>query len=186
MGSLGSYLKGERELRELSVAEVAQATRIPVRVLRYLEEDEWDRLPADVFVRGYLRAYARVLGADETELLSRFEGRDEPEDLSTTLPAVYAPESGRRFGIAIALVILLILFTLALSIVLRPRHRDTPVELSRNGMSEPTRHAVSVGGPGEGTGHATYEAYDVAHVAYNVAHFAHPRARSAQRRLRRS
>ena len=45
-------------------------------------------------------------------------------------PAVYAPEPGRRFGIAIALFILLILFTLALSIVLRPRHRDAPVELS--------------------------------------------------------
>ncbi|MDD9939477.1 MAG: helix-turn-helix domain-containing protein [Myxococcales bacterium] len=130
MGSLGSYLKAERELRELSVAEVAQATRIPVRVLRHLEADDWDRLPADVFVRGYLRAYARVLGTDETELLSRFEGRGQVEDLSAALPAVYAPEPGRRFGIAIALVILLILFTLALSIVLRPRHRDTPVELS--------------------------------------------------------
>ena len=132
MGSLGSYLKAERELRELSVAEVAQATRIPVRVLQQLESDEWEKLPADVFVRGYLRAYARVLGADDTELLSRFEGRGQVEDLSAALPAVYAPESGRRFGIAIALVILLILFTLALSIVLKPRGDDMPQELSGN------------------------------------------------------
>jgi hypothetical protein len=37
---------------------------------------------------------------------------------------------GRRFGVAIALVVLLILFTLALSIVLKPRGRDMPPELS--------------------------------------------------------
>jgi len=131
MGSLGSYLKKEREVRELSVAEIAQTTRIPVRLLRHLENDDFDELPADVFVRGYLRAYARALGIPDQELLSRLEPTEEPEELPATLPAVYANESGRRFGIAIALVILLILFTLALSIVLRPRHRDAPVELSQ-------------------------------------------------------
>lgn len=130
MGSLGSYLRTEREQRGLSVAEVAQSTRIPVRVLHQLEGDRRQELPADVFVRGYLRAYARVLGVGDSDLLSRYRGRDARDDTPTPLPAVYSAEPGRRFGIAIALVILLILFTLALSIVLRPRHRDTPVELS--------------------------------------------------------
>lgn len=135
MGSLGSYLRKERELRHLSVAEVAQATRIPVRLLRHLENDDVEELPADVFVRGYLRAYARVLGIPADELLSRLAAPEVPADAAAQLPsAAYAPESGRRFGIAIALVILLILFTLALSIVLRPRHRDAPVELSQWSM----------------------------------------------------
>lgn len=143
MASLGSYLRAEREIRELSVAEIAQTTRIPVRVLLHLEGDEREHLPADVFVRGYLSAYARALGVSDDELLSRFQGEDAGDDLATPLPAVYAPESGRRFGIAIALVILLILFTLALSIVLRPRRRDTPVQLStltRSGELLPTSH----------------------------------------------
>lgn len=130
MASLGSYLRTERELRELSVAEIAQTTRIPVRVLLNLEGDAHDDLPADVFVRGYLRAYARALGVPEEELLCRYQGGDSREETPTPLPAVYAPESGRRFGIAIALVILLILFTLALSIVLRPRRRDNRIQLS--------------------------------------------------------
>jgi cytoskeletal protein RodZ len=129
MSSLGSYLKKEREQRQVSAAELAQTTRIPVRILRQLEDDEFDRLPADVFVRGFLRSYARALGLDEEHVLARYVGRKTPEP-PPALPAVYAPESGRRFGIAIALFILLILFTLALSIVLRPRHRDAPVELS--------------------------------------------------------
>jgi cytoskeletal protein RodZ len=130
MGSLGSYLRRERELKQISVAELAQTTRIPVRLLHQIENDDNDALPADVFVRGFLRSYARALGIDEDQVLARFRGRQTPEP-PPALPAVYTPESGRRFGIAIALFILLILFTLALSIVLRPRHRDTPLELSR-------------------------------------------------------
>jgi cytoskeletal protein RodZ len=128
-GSLGSYLKQERELRQVSIAELARTTRIPGRILEQLESDQQAELPADVFVRGFLRSYARALDLDEEHVLARYQGRQVPEP-PPALPAVYAPESGRRFGIAIALFILLILFTLALSIVLRPRHRDTPLELS--------------------------------------------------------
>ncbi len=129
MGSLGSYLKRERELRQMSIAELAQITRIPARVLQHLENDAHSELPADVFVRGFLRSYANALGLDDESVLARYRGRESQEP-PPSLPAVYAPEPGRRFGIAIALVILLILFTLALSIVLRPRHRDAPLELS--------------------------------------------------------
>lgn len=130
MESLGKYLKKERELRQISVAEVAQTTRIPARIIEQLEGDDAVALPADVFVRGYLRAYARAVSLDEGDVLSRHQSKPEPE-APPPLPALYAPEPGRRFGIAIALVILLILFTLALSIVLRPRHRDAPIELSQ-------------------------------------------------------
>jgi cytoskeletal protein RodZ len=129
MESLGTYLKKERELRQISLAEVAQTTRIPSRIIAQLENDEMDSLPADIFVRGYLRAYARAVSLDEGDVLARHQRKPEPER-PPALPAMYAPEPGRRFGIALALVILLILFTLALSIVLRPRHRDAPIELS--------------------------------------------------------
>ena len=115
----------------MSIAEMAQATRVPARILRLLEGVAAEGLPADVFVRGYIKAYARCLALDEARLLDRYRRGEASEQTPTPLPAVYAPESGRRFGIAIALVILLILFTLALSIVLRPRQRDVPMELSQ-------------------------------------------------------
>jgi cytoskeletal protein RodZ len=143
MESLGKYLKKERELRQISVAEVAQSTRIPVRIIEQLEGDDVAALPADVFVRGYLRAYARAVSLDEGDVLAQHQSKPEPE-APPPLPALYTPEPGRRFGVAIALVILLILFTLALSIVLRPRHRDTPVELShREQGSIPCLHVAS-------------------------------------------
>ena len=103
MSSLGSYLKREREQRQISVAELAQTTRIPVRILHQLETDEIGSLPADVFVRGFLRAYARALDMDEEHVLARYAGRQTPEPPPALPAAAYAPESGRRFGIAIAL-----------------------------------------------------------------------------------
>lgn len=146
MSSLGSYLKQARGMKQVSVAELAQTTRIPARILCQLEDDEYDRLPADVFVRGFLRSYARALDLDAEHVLARYGGRKTPETPPSLPAAVYASESGRRFGIAIALFILLILFTLALSIVLRPRHRDVPVELSNATLpcpAEPTSQRLS-------------------------------------------
>lgn len=132
MDSLGSYLRHERELRQISLEEIAQTTRIPLRMLQNIEDDQLDDLPGEVFARGFLKSYARSVGLDADDVLARYGDRSEgAESAPAPITAITPPERGRRFGIAIALVILLILFTLALSIVMRPRQRDTPIELSR-------------------------------------------------------
>jgi cytoskeletal protein RodZ len=132
MESLGTHLKHERELRQVSLEELSQTTRIPLKMLEHIEADRFDELPGDVFARGFLKSYARALGLSPATIVERFDAdaAPEPEAAPAPIAAITPPERGRRFGIAIALVILLILFTLALSIVLRPRHRDTPIELS--------------------------------------------------------
>jgi cytoskeletal protein RodZ len=101
-------------------------------MLNRIEDDRFDELPGEVFARGFLKSYARALGVPENDVLERYDAhrKPEPEAVPAPITAITPPERGRRFGMAIALVILLILFTLALSIVLRPRHRDTPIELS--------------------------------------------------------
>ena len=144
MESLGGFLRRQRELQQLSVAEIAQTTRIPARVLTRIENDQFGELPADVFVRGFLRAYARAVGIEESEVIERYDREHEPVvESAPQLVSVSTPESGRSFGLAIALVILLILFTLALSFVLRPRYRNTPVELSVPNLLPRTEQIVS-------------------------------------------
>jgi cytoskeletal protein RodZ len=133
MESLGHYLRHEREVRQISLEEIAQTTRIPLRMLQHIEQDELDSLPGEVFTRGFLKSYARSVGLSVDEVLVRYGERRKAEEIAPApMTAITPPERGRRFGIAIALVILLILFTLALSIVLRPRHRDAPIELSQS------------------------------------------------------
>ncbi len=78
--SVGQQLKRQRESLELSLDEVAESTKIRAWYLQALEEDNRERLPADVYALGFLRAYARHLGLDATDLVERWRGasRDEP------------------------------------------------------------------------------------------------------------
>ncbi len=126
---IGGVLRRERELRGISLEEIARSTRIPLRSLQALEDDRWEELPGEVFTRGFLKSYAESLGLDPRPLLARLGQRREGslQPIATTGPE----QRGRRYGIAIALVVLLVLFTLALSVVLRPRRRDVPMELSQ-------------------------------------------------------
>jgi len=115
----------------MSVEEISRATRVPMSSVERIESDQFDELPGEVFVRGFLRSYARSLGLLPEEVLARYTASRRivwvtPLPLSSPTK----PARGRRFGVAIAFVLLLILFTLALSIVLKPRGDDMPQELS--------------------------------------------------------
>lgn len=139
MESIGQYLKRHREERAMSVEEVSRATRIPVGNLERLENDHFDDLPGEVFVRGFLKAYARAVAIPVDDVLARYTSSRRVAWV-TPLPMTSPIQKtqGKRFGVAIAFVVLLILFTLALSIVLKPRGRDVPTELSSLGIGEQT------------------------------------------------
>jgi transcriptional regulator with XRE-family HTH domain len=66
------HLRARREEKGLSLEEIANATRIPARSLRRLEAGRFEELPADVFVRGFLRSYARCVELDPEETISRY------------------------------------------------------------------------------------------------------------------
>src|ERR671937_599627 len=131
MESIGRHLKRTREARAMSVEEVSRATRIPVVSIERIEGDHFDDLPGEVFVRGFLKAYARAVSLPVDDVLARYTSSRRVAWV-TPLPMTSPIQKtqGRRFGVAIAFVVLLILFTLALSIVLKPRGRDVPSELS--------------------------------------------------------
>src|SRR5512144_387367 len=137
MDSIGRYLKRTREARAMSVEEVSRATRIPVASIEKIEADHFDDLPGEVFVRGFLKAYARAVSLSMDDVLARYTASRRVAWVTPIPIASPARRStSRRFGVAIAFVVLLILFTLALSIVLRPRGHDMPPELSR--VASPT------------------------------------------------
>jgi cytoskeletal protein RodZ len=133
--SLGSYLKDQRERRGMSAAELSRVTRIPMASLEAIETDRFDELPGEVFVRGFLKAYAQVVALVPADVLARYTASRRiayvtPLPVQTPLQAAREGQ-GRRFGVAIAFVLLLILLSLALSIVLKPRGHDMPTELSQ-------------------------------------------------------
>jgi cytoskeletal protein RodZ len=140
MDTVGTTLRRQREAKRMGLAEVSRVTRIPLPTLEAMEQDHFDDLPGEVFVRGFLKSYAQTLGLVPEEIVARYTASRRVAmvtPLPVSSPVQAAREGqGRRFGVAIALVLLLILFTLALSIVLKPRGRDMPPELSRVETSE--------------------------------------------------
>jgi cytoskeleton protein RodZ len=128
----GSCLRRARETRQLSLGDVAGSTKIPRSTLQQIEDGKLDELPADVFVRGFIRSYARAVGADETEPLHGFEraihARRAAERALSTIPvvdpAVAAAEDEaslprRGLGLAVFVIILLLIATITLSLLLR-------------------------------------------------------------------
>jgi cytoskeleton protein RodZ len=86
-GNFGERLKRERELREVSLKEITNATRIGPRFLEALENEEWEKLPGGVFNRGFVRAIAHFLGLDEENLLAEYDlAHGEP---SMPVPQAY-------------------------------------------------------------------------------------------------
>ncbi|HEX4954398.1 MAG TPA: RodZ domain-containing protein [Thermoanaerobaculia bacterium] len=70
--SFGSWLRRQREVREIGLREIADASKISLRYLEALEQDRFDVLPAPVFSRGFLREYAKYVGLDADEVVNHF------------------------------------------------------------------------------------------------------------------
>src|SRR5882757_8736062 len=70
--SLALWLRTGRMQRGLSLEAVSKVTKIQPRILERLEAGKLDGLPADVFVRGFVRSFARCVGLDEAEAIKRY------------------------------------------------------------------------------------------------------------------
>jgi cytoskeletal protein RodZ len=94
--SIGGRLRRAREERGLSLDDVANQTRIPIRHLNHIELGEWDSLPGITYCVGFVRSYANIIGLDGAEL-SR-ELRDSLGDVRRSAPApqYYEPADPSR------------------------------------------------------------------------------------------
>ncbi|HEY3358719.1 MAG TPA: helix-turn-helix domain-containing protein [Polyangia bacterium] len=132
--NLGHYLRSERENRSIALGDVSRTTKIPVRSLERLEKGEYEALPGEVFVRGFIKSYARCLGIDDEGALLIYDSEKERrrEDEVAEVQAVVetqARDTGaglarRRVGFAVFVVIILIIATITLSLLLRRPHHD--------------------------------------------------------------
>jgi flagellar biosynthesis protein FlhG len=60
----GAVLRRIRETRGVSLRQIANASKVGMRYLEYIEEDRYAYLPAPVYLRGFLQEYARMVGLD--------------------------------------------------------------------------------------------------------------------------
>lgn len=101
----GKYLAQQRELRGMSLPEVAKVTKISESLLKALESGQTERLPTRIFVLNYVRAYATAVGLDAEETVLRYE---EIDKTIQTSPPPAALERVRRKKAIIQLVIIVL------------------------------------------------------------------------------
>jgi len=98
MASLGQELKEAREARNISIEEIASATKIVPRYLEALEADRLEIMPGGFFIKGIIRTYARSIGLNEEEVLAKYRAAGivgEPERKRLSPLKSEPPPAGR-------------------------------------------------------------------------------------------
>jgi cytoskeleton protein RodZ len=94
--SPGRRLRVQRQSRGLAIERIASQLHLKPEVIEALEQDRFDLLPDPVFITGYLRNYARMLGLDPTPLIAAYQAHaGTPESFE---PARSIPGSDRESG----------------------------------------------------------------------------------------
>ena len=97
MSSIGNILRTERETQGRTLTEVSKAVYIKTKYLSALEEENFAAIPGEVYVKGFIRAYASYLGVDGEELVAQYDGPSESILLQKETPtAVTEGGKGRR------------------------------------------------------------------------------------------
>lgn len=72
MESIGENLREARHVKRASLEDASRATKIKMEILEQLEADEFDRLAAPAYTRGFLKLYAEYLGLDSQSVVDAY------------------------------------------------------------------------------------------------------------------
>ena len=119
MQTLGDYLKKSREAQNISLSDVADYTKISKIYLACLENNEYKKIPAKLYVKGYISSYAACVGIDQHEALKLYDSylneTSDAEEITSGIlqdkknSTPYFPRLNKKAGLVLAVGILIIL-----------------------------------------------------------------------------
>ena len=140
----GAILKRLRDKKDLSIQEVASQMRLDPRIIQALENDDYKSFPADTYIRGYLRNYAKLLGIDGGEIIAVYESEaPEPPEIipdvkhSTQVSSSDKPVKAFTYLITFILVLLLFIWWYQGNLVFNRGIRLTPVPDNTTRVTQP-------------------------------------------------
>jgi transcriptional regulator with XRE-family HTH domain len=121
---IGSTLRDARNRRKIDLSEVEDATKIRVRFLRALENEEWEVLPGDIYTRAFIKTYASYLGLDGERLAEDYRASTEavgaaerpPTRVEPALSASRPPGRSRVGGRILIVVVIAALIGILVAI----------------------------------------------------------------------
>jgi len=139
MGSFGENIRRERELRGVSLREIAEGTKISLRFLEALEEDRVEVLPGGLFPRSFVRQYASFVGLDPDRAVADYVAHHVQPELDAAPP----PPAERPAWLSPGAVFLAAVALVAGFLVLRPGSRaEAPGTPSATATAVPSAPAV--------------------------------------------
>ena len=130
--SYGNYLKAIRRARDIGLKEVSKETKMATETLQFLENEVHERLPAEVFVKGFLQAYAKFLGIEYEDLLRRYQASLKAHHQMAKAEADRI-RSGRQYWPRLMIVLGVLAGIIAVSVLVisdrpSPVDREKPVQ----------------------------------------------------------
>lgn len=124
LASPGGALASARLRLGVGLDEMSRRTRVPRDALEAIEADDWTSLPGTVYVRGFIRLYAKEVGFDPERSIRQFdaflEAREARDQMDTRMAAERARAAASRawrvrivYGVAFGLLTALVVATLA-------------------------------------------------------------------------
>ena len=142
--SFGGWLRQQREIRNLTLREIADSTKIGMRYLEALETDRFDRLPAPIFAKGFLRQYARYVGLDPDEVVNFYlqasrkdDEEDEEDEVAQRRPVTPLPTPTRQSLWLLGLVVLVLILVGVLFYFRDDLRRQEPEDAQPPPMAAP-------------------------------------------------
>lgn len=116
MFEIGTTLRESRVRRSLTLQQVEEDTKIRVKYVQAMENEDWDVMPGVTYVKGFLRTYATYLGLDPDVIIDEFRSRGVAPPADRTEPfggssVIGKPRShrGRNTIVVVAVVCLVVL-----------------------------------------------------------------------------
>jgi cytoskeleton protein RodZ len=166
MAGFGENLRREREMRRISLEEISETTKISVRFLEALENEEFASLPGGIFIRSFIRTYSNYLGLDAESVMAEYQlvapAQDEEDFSRLCVSSGVGPRHKKRPPV-LPWVFAIILLGGGYGIF-RYAHRSAEAPLSfahpaleaqaaTSGAADRTQHASSpAGAPGQTAG----------------------------------
>lgn len=129
--TVGEMLLSARERAGISLEDASQETKIPHAMLEYLETDNFEAIPAKVYVKGFLRSYAELLDLDIAHILSKYEVQTGQTHTSKgdhwEIETEVVEEKLQSPRIVGRLVLPVVVVVIAVIVLVRLGMRDAPV-----------------------------------------------------------
>jgi cytoskeleton protein RodZ len=137
---IGATLREARVRRRLTLQQVEDDTKIRVKYLQAMENEEFDSLPGDTYAKGFLRSYAAYLALDADVILDEYRSRYRPGTKSpfSGSSALRPRHHRRRSGLAFAALVAVLILALIYVIGLRSDHASSNAPINPAALQSPT------------------------------------------------